>query len=280
MFQFQQKKPHPSLHGLVHRYLLIEIDAASVPLQFIPDGHPEFFFALGGGESQISTAQRAWAVSPKAALLGQHAEAFSVEMRPRTRGVYVKIAPWLPFALFKIPSVEMIDAALEIDAATRDAAFRTLGQQLLETDDFDRAAAVLDSFFIKKMDVLTSCAPFIPFSIRTIFSSNGTAEIDKLTGQISASRRYVEKVFKQQIGIAPKHFSRIVRVKKATLEMLSPRFSGSLRDVADGLDYYDQSHFLKDFRSIIGQSPREFLRAERPFLPNQLFEKMGQWDYS
>ena len=61
--------------------------------------------------------------------------------------------------------------------------------------------------------------------------------------------------------------------------MLDKNFSGNIGQIAAGLDYHDQSHFLKDFKSVTWQPPTAFLRSQGlPF--DRVGDYLGQWDYS
>jgi AraC-like DNA-binding protein len=116
--------------------------------------------------------------------------------------------------------------------------------------------------------------------MKTPFCSNGTISIDSLTKHVHASRRYVEKVFKERIGMSPKEYAQIIRVKKTSMYLLDPRFNFNIREIADRLEYYDQSHLLKDFKAVMGQSPTAFLQRQTIFSEPDLMSYLDQWDYS
>lgn len=65
-----------------------------------------------------------------------------------------------------------------------------------------------------------------------------------------------------------------------TMYLLDPRFNFNIRDISDRLEYYDQSHLLKDFKAVMGQSPSAFLQRQTIFSEPDLMSYLDQWDYS
>ena len=95
---------------------------------------------------------------------------------------------------------------------------------------------LLDAFFLKKLAEQKDQNSFLQFAVRQIYNSNGTISIDSLTKHVHASRRYVEKVFKERIGMSPKEYAQIIRVKKTSMYLLDPRFNFNIREIADRAD--------------------------------------------
>ena len=62
--------------------------------------------------------------------------------------------------------------------------------------------------------------------------------------------------------------------------LLDPRFHFNIREIALRLDYYDQSHLLKDFKAVMGQSPSVYLKKQSTFSETDLMSYLDQWDYS
>ena len=91
-------------------------------------------------------------------------------------------------------------------------------------------------------------------ALHAILCSNGAFNIQQLDTGISA--RHLRRLFDFYIGVAPKEFHKIMRFQK--LLRRSPT-RAMLRDEKFYYDlgYYDQSHFVKDFKSLYGVVPRK-----------------------
>jgi transcriptional regulator GlxA family with amidase domain len=72
----------------------------------------------------------------------------------------------------------------------------------------------------------------------------------------------LRRVFFEQTGLTPKHFSRVIRFRHS-LSVLTSRKRGEWAQVALECGYYDQAHFDNEFRELSGYSPGQFVVLER-----------------
>lgn len=84
--------------------------------------------------------------------------------------------------------------------------------------------------------------------------------VPELAARLSVSERQLRNLFTSGIGVSPKHFARIDRVRK----VLSQARDTPWADIAAATGYYDQSHMAADFRSLMGVPPTSFLRGDVP----------------
>lgn len=279
MFRLTPIKAHPGLRDLIRGYWLIESGPHPERLELVPDGYPEMFFTLGGAMQIFSEKNRRTAFSP-AGLIGQATGRFAFESSAFSSVFYIKLYPWTPRVLFGIPAWEINDAVVDVIDLTGDAEFRTLNQQVYAAGDTAEIVGLLDAFFLKKAGECRRENAFLQFAIRQIYGSNGTVSIDSLLSRIRTSRRYLEKTFREYVGMSPKEYAQIIRVKKASMYLLDPRFQGNILEVANRLDYYDQSHLLKDFKAVVHQAPSDFLRSQLNISEDDVLAYLSQWDYS
>jgi AraC-like DNA-binding protein len=87
--------------------------------------------------------------------------------------------------------------------------------------------------------------------------------IEMFTGY---SDRYCRGVFKDSYGFSPKRYCRIVRFQGAMLEMMESREKSTL-DIVSDHGYFDQTHFIKDFKQFAKVCPNEFRHALAPKAP-------------
>jgi len=281
MVHFQRFKPSPELVEYIQGYWHIKNGDKSECLDLVPDGHPEVYFILKGGLSFQSTNGEMKSCPPFG-MVGQLKGRFLSWVEPNTEVLYAKLYPWTPFPFFKIPFWELNDQMAEIDTAIPlgNEGIHQLGRSVLSAENIQDSIGLLDSYFKEKLKRVNAENPFINYAIQKIYQTNGTISIDGLTQKIHASRRYVEKVFKKHIGMSPKQYARLIRVKKASLLLLEEGFKGNISQVAASLDYYDQSHFLKDFKIVVNRTPSEFLRQNGNIFFDEIDAYLRQWDYS
>ncbi|MCA0173068.1 helix-turn-helix domain-containing protein [Bacillus sp. RAR_GA_16] len=85
--------------------------------------------------------------------------------------------------------------------------------------------------------------------LHQIFASGGTATVGELSTQQVVGKRKMSRLFEERIGLSPKKFSQVIRFQSVLTDMLhqSP--------TTGTLEYYDQSHLIKDFKKRIEKNP-------------------------
>lgn len=85
-------------------------------------------------------------------------------------------------------------------------------------------------------------------------------EQDEAPGQLSESielsQRQIERLFKLWLGMTPKHYQRILRIKKV-ISFLRLHKNVNLADVAQQFGFSDQAHMTREFRTIACITPRQ-----------------------
>ncbi|MEO1261565.1 MAG: helix-turn-helix domain-containing protein [Bacteroidota bacterium] len=279
MLRFNRTEPSPELRQFIQGYWQIENGAQTEILDLVPDGHPELVFLLSN--KVITKPHGLIGVQvPTAGFIGQLTKRFITVLEPHAKLFFVKLYPWTPFLLFQVPQFQLNDKITELEALTDDPLLRHLPCLIRSCDKLDSLKENLDRLFIDKLNAESFDHPFLQFAVSRIFATNGTISVDSLRNNIAASRRYVEKLFKKNIGLTPKQFARLIRVKKASIFLQQKDFSGQLSSVSASLNYYDQSHFLKDFKMVVGSTPTQFLSQQSNLKIDGLESYLAQWDYS
>ncbi|HET6768680.1 MAG TPA: helix-turn-helix domain-containing protein, partial [Chitinophagaceae bacterium] len=90
-----------------------------------------------------------------------------------------------------------------------------------------------------------------------IFQSQGQIGIAALAGKLNVNRRNMERKFKSVIGISPKQLAKVARLQ-ATIKILGEEKFTTLTEIAYENGYFDQAHFIKDFKEFTGMNPKSF----------------------
>jgi len=100
-------------------------------------------------------------------------------------------------------------------------------------------------------------------SATSVLSASGgrRPEYVRVTARrLNISERHLRDLFAEAVGVSPKHFARIDRVRTVLLRGRHAH----LAQVATEAGYYDQSHMTADFRRIMGTSPAAFIAGRLP----------------
>jgi AraC-like DNA-binding protein len=95
-------------------------------------------------------------------------------------------------------------------------------------------------------------------ALQKINTSHGTVRINVLARELNISQDPFEKRFRRMVGTSPKQYSSIVRLKNV---IASYRQNKNLTAAAYDAGYFDQAHFIKDFKSFTGQTPLNFFKS-------------------
>lgn len=101
----------------------------------------------------------------------------------------------------------------------------------------------------KKEDLL------IVEALKLIYASKGTIKIQEINEKLAISQSPFEKRFRRLIGTSPKKFASIVRFYAVLDDLNTPK---TLTEIAYENNFFDQAHFIKDFKVFTGESPENF----------------------
>lgn len=139
---------------------------------------------------------------------------------------------------------------------------RELEERIIAAAGNSERVSILSTFLESRLGRESRDLPDVVRSVNHIIETRGMTDIASLAKTYAMSRRSFERKFKEFAGFSPKLYSRIARFQNAL-----KHFGGahqSLTDIAYDCGYYDQSHFINDFREFSGYNPGAYFsgRAE------------------
>ncbi|MBL7698003.1 MAG: AraC family transcriptional regulator, partial [Chitinophagaceae bacterium] len=94
-------------------------------------------------------------------------------------------------------------------------------------------------------------------AVTLIYSTRGSIRIKELLQQLHISQSAFEKRFRRLVGTSPKKFASIVRFNTVLKDLGKEK---SLTEICYDNNFFDQAHFIKDFKQYTGDSPENFKR--------------------
>ncbi|MEO1254491.1 MAG: AraC family transcriptional regulator, partial [Bacteroidota bacterium] len=101
-----------------------------------------------------------------------------------------------------------------------------------------------------------------------IFEKNGLLSKDELIDKFPYSERTLERMFNEEVGTSPSRFIRLIRFNFIVREI--EQGSGPISELINRYNYYDQSHFERDFKKFLGQSIKSYKNDMNPMLTEAL----------
>ena len=215
----------------------------------LPTATGELVVALG--------AQRSGPV-----MCGAHSEAFVIDTasRPALIGVHFKPGGAVPF--LKAPADELSNARVSLDTLWGEAALE-LSEQLQEAGTWAARFRVLERALIAQIPRAPVRHPAVAFALKVIQATPHVRIIGDVTRRIGLSPRRFIQVFAAEVGLTPKLFCRVRRFQQV-LALIERDEAIDWTDVALACGYYDQAHFIHDFRAFSGINPTTYVRVRGP----------------
>ncbi|MBK6825661.1 MAG: helix-turn-helix transcriptional regulator [Chitinophagaceae bacterium] len=254
---YQVFDPCDQLSAFVKCYWTLESITEKVPERqtIVPDGCMEMIFHYGDLYRQY-TEDGNYIIQPKCFVFGQLTRPLEIEPTGKTGIFSVRFHHngFFPFAT--IPIKEMENSAVPLEKLFGNSGL-DLGDKLVNAGSTSERINLIEAFFLEKCTDIATVDRVVKSTVETMMTANGQLSVDAISRQKSINRRQLERKFSSAIGLSPKQLSKTIRLQ-ATLKMLLNKQFTSLTALAYENDYYDQAHFIKDFKELTGFTPREF----------------------
>lgn len=195
-------------------------------------------------------------IQPSCFVIGQLTQPLEIEPTGETGIFSVRFHPqgFLPYAT--IPIKEMQNKAVPLEQLFgKDG--QEIEQKILNAETTQDRIELIEKFLSNHLADTETIDCIVKSTVETILTANGQLPIDELSKQVNINRRQLERKFSSAIGLSPKQLSKTIRLQ-ATLKILLNKQFTSLTALAYEGDYYDQAHFIKDFKEFTGLTPKEF----------------------
>ncbi|HEY3406371.1 MAG TPA: helix-turn-helix domain-containing protein [Ohtaekwangia sp.] len=254
-------KPRETLATYVRYFWVLEGEA-SINRPYIhrsmADGCAELIFHYHGifdelaGDQKVTTSFSAGLAGPS-----QHYSRFQISQNFGIFGAY--LYPFAASQLFSISGTEARNQMLDLKSIAGVEASE-LEEKVMLAKDHTSRINIVSEFLERKINKARKQPPGVFETIKYIIHTNGTTSVDDLAKQNFISTRQFERNFKHHAGFSPKLFSRIIRFQVALSQY---NLKGkSLTDIAYDCGYYDQSHFIQDFKTFSGYNPKAYFSGK------------------
>jgi AraC-like DNA-binding protein len=273
LMNYQTFPPHPDLQALVKCYWTLEVPAqANPPKQcIIPDGCIEMAFLLGEDVKRYTTNE-AFILQPHAMVLGQITEPFYIEPTGYVNTFAVRFYPY-GFANFVTTSINsLVNKETPLELLFGEEAAKKLAKEITQAKDTAARIAIIESFLVDKLNNETTIDIIVKSTIDNLIAAKGSLSIQTILRDNLSKRRQLERKFLQQIGMSPKQLGKVIRLQ-AALELMLQENTESLTSIAYEAAYYDQAHFIRDFKELTGTTPSAFLNNENMELSSLFYKK-------
>ncbi len=200
-------------------------------------------------------------------VVGPQTEFCVIDTPARMSLAGIHFKPGGAFPFFAPPIDELHASHVPLDALW--GSFSTeLREQLLEAATPDERLSRLEQALLRRLANPAMPHPAVGFALHQLQSGPAVPTITEIVDQTGLSPRHFIARFRQQVGFTPKLFCRVRRFHRA-LERIASGGSINWADLALETGYFDQAHFIHDFKAFSGINPSAY-SASRPWHSNHV----------
>lgn len=177
-------------------------------------------------------------------------------------GIQVNLTPLAAHRLLRMPMSELTNQAVGLDDLFGRAG-AVLGERLAELPSWPARFELLDAELGRRLEQAPPVSPDIAWAYRELSQCDGDMRIAALSSRIGCSRRHLATRFRQQVGMTPKGFARVLRFHRV-VRAVREGSRGGWAEAAVEAGYYDQSHLNREFRALSGVTPEGYREALLP----------------
>ena len=142
---------------------------------------------------------------------------------------------------------------------TPNAFHEILGPEIIEVEDslgnctsFSERISIIETYLLKKFKI---GKPRIDLAVNLIFESNGLLKLKDLCLYLNTSTRQLRQDFIKHVGVSPKQ---LIRMSRFRFTISKNPGKENLTQYAYRCGYYDQAHFIHDFKTFSGMTPGKY----------------------
>ncbi len=181
-----------------------------------------------------------------------------VQMRKGSGCLAICFYPGVAHRFFQLPMSTLADTttilndlwgcmATEVEDRIANAASNT------------ERVAIAEYYLLQKLTT-SKADKQIEYSLQKIHRSAGSLSIADLIRDIGITQRHLSRKFQEHVGLSPKEYIKVNRFIQS-LQYLKRYPACSLTEIAYESDYYDQAHFIRDYKTYTGYTPREVVHS-------------------
>ncbi|WP_266156990.1 helix-turn-helix domain-containing protein [Dyella silvatica] len=246
-FQHVRRAPSVALAEWIEHYWLVGWDLRGLPAQqqeTLP--HPNVQLVIEAGCTRI---------------YGVHSGRFTrlLEGQGRVFGVKFRAGGFYPF--LRAPVATLMDRSMGVTEVF-GASAASFESEVLACADMDGMTAVAEQLLSAHRPSADTQLAGIAALVADIANDRSLTSVEQLTALSGLSKRALQRLFRQYVGVGPKWVINRYRLHEAIAQLQAGK-PVLWADLALELGYFDQAHFIRDFRQLVGRSPNDYAQAER-----------------
>jgi len=256
--QYSEFRPEGILANYIQCYFVCGCDTAAITQDKVfANGCVEIMFNVGPSSfQQIRDGELLR--QPGIQLWGQTIRPFTFATGGRHQMLGIRFFPHTAAFFFDERIEEFNDQLVDFAEIGGKAAV-LLHSRLLETSNPGRRIELVEEFLLFRLSLSEkkhARVALVNSIMRDLARDDFFENINIIASRYGLSSRYLQQLFLRYSGLSPNLFSKIARFQKSLHLVIEKEIP--LTTIAHECGYFDQSHFIKDFKFFTGSAPSRF----------------------
>jgi AraC-like DNA-binding protein len=256
--KYREISPSAPLKPYVKNFFYFETDTP-VEIQDVvfPSGYMEFVFNLGEGIWKTAK-DGIFSKTPPIELWGQLTKPLAVKTQGKNVMLGIRFLAHSASYFLKEDASELNDRIEDLGYLAGESV-QILYGRLHEEKNLNKRVTLIENFLLRRIaisDRKFERIGIVGQVIDEMTASHFAEPVQKIANRHNISPRYMQKLFLQHAGVTPKLFGKIGRFQQS-LQLVTTNGT-SLTSIAYDCGYFDQSHFIREFKSFTGLTPSAF----------------------
>jgi AraC-like DNA-binding protein len=170
----------------------------------------------------------------------------------------------MAYPFLGLPLGDLSDKVVDGDLILKKI-FLQLREQLFTCYTVEKKFLLAELILTKHFLPVLSVDPIIEYAVNRILAAPEIVVIKSIAVKTGYSSRHLVHLFKHKVGVSPKAFLKIIRFQKSIREIELKGYT-NFSSLASDCGYYDQSHFIADFKSFSGFTPAAYIKQKADYL--------------
>lgn len=250
-------KPTGILSKYINNYFIVETDNSQDYLpneRVYPCGYATLVFHYGS-PSIFQKKDSIKNIEPNLVICGQQTSYYDLSLSGKTGMILIVFKPHGVKFFFNFPIIELLNENLSLHDLLNNEAIE-LEDKLFNSPNNRQRITLLENFLINRL-IHNNEFERVEHAIKIIENSKGQIKTQDIAHEVCLGIKQFERTFSKYVGINPKKYASIVRFQ-SVIQTKRKHDNSSMFQLAFDNGYYDHAHFIHDFKSFTGLSPKEF----------------------
>jgi AraC-like DNA-binding protein len=258
--QYQKFRPVEELSPFVECYFVWESEEP-LSTALVVESPPNGFCSIVVNYGDTYTIQNHKYSSlevPQQFVAGQSIYSYRLTLRGKIGIAGIVFKPAGLATLFGLQTFLLTEERIDLFKQLPQPYFRSYVEQIRASKEIAEKAKLLEAMILHHCRLHQPTPDYIDMAANMIVEKAGMLHVNDLLRESCMSRRTFERHFFQKVGLSPKYYARIRRIGYIC-NLIAGKKKVNWPEVFYEAEFYDQSHFIKDFEEFTGRTPQQYL---------------------